>query len=77
MDDGRNNDPRLTGPMRRVEGRLGRPLVDEISDRYFIRGENMAQIGSALGVSESTIHRWMVRLDLEARFPGQRQRGAA
>ena len=74
MDDGRTNDPRLTGPMRRVEARLGRSLEGELRERY--QTETMADIGSALGVSESTIHRWMLRLEIEARFPGQRARVA-
>ena len=74
MDDGRTNESRLTGPMRRVEARLGRPLEDELRERY--QTETMADIGSALGVSESTIHRWMLRLEIEARFPGQRARVA-
>lgn len=58
--------------MRRTEHRLGRPLVDELRDRYETRGETMAEIATALGVSEATISRWMVRLGIEARFPGQR-----
>jgi transposase len=76
MDDARTNDPRLTGPMRRVEARLGRSLEAELRDRYVTRGQTMAQVGAALGVSESTIHHWMRRLDIEARFPGQRARVA-
>lgn len=63
---------KLTGPMRRVEGRLGRPLAEELTDRYEVQGQNFAQIAEALGVSQATISRWMCRLGIEARFPGQR-----
>lgn len=60
----------LTGPMRRVEKRLGRPLADELRERY--ETQTLAEIATALGVSEATISRWMARLGVEARFPGQR-----
>ena len=74
MDDGRTNESRLTGPMRRVQARIGRDLEIELRERY--QTETMADIGAALGVSESTIHRWMIRLEIEARFPGQRAKVA-
>lgn len=74
MADGRNIE--LTGPMARTEARLGRRLEDELRERYIERGQTFAEIGEALGVSQSTIHRWMVRLGIEARFPGQRARVA-
>jgi Sigma-70, region 4. len=63
--------------MRRTEHRLGRPLADELRDRYETRGETMAEIAQALGVSEATISRWMVRLGIEARFPGRRSEAIA
>lgn len=65
----------LTGPMRRVEQRVGRPLVDEIRVRY--ETQTIAEIAEALGVSEATISRWMARLGIEARFPGQRPEAVA
>lgn len=70
-------DTRFTRPMRRTEHRLGRSLEDEIRDRYENRGETMAEIGTALGVSEATISRWMGRLGIEARFPGRRPEAVA
>lgn len=68
---------RFTRPMRRTEHRLGRPLEDELRERYDVRGETMSEIAQALGVSEATISRWMVRLGIEARFPGQRSEVSA
>lgn len=62
----------FTRPMRRTEHRIGRPLADELNDRYLVRGETMAEIATALSVSEATVSRWMARLGIEARFPGQR-----
>ena len=62
----------LTRPMERTEARLGRPLRDEIEDRYHARGQTTTEIGQAFGVSASTVSRWMERLGIEARFPGQR-----
>lgn len=67
-----NQPPALTWPMERIQERLGRPLRDELVERYVTRGETLAQIGDALGVGPTTVHRWMRRLDIEARFPGQR-----
>lgn len=67
----------FTRPMLRTEHRLGRPLLDELTERYITRGETFAEIGAALGVSEGTISRWMVRLGIEARFPGQRSKAIA
>lgn len=67
----------MTGPMRRTEARLGRPLMDEIRERYETQGQTLAEIGAALGVSEATVSRWMVRLGIEARFPGQRKAAVA
>jgi DNA-directed RNA polymerase specialized sigma24 family protein len=62
----------LTRPMERTEARIGRPLRDEIAERYG-QGETTTEIGDALGVSASTVSRWMARLEIEARFPGQRK----
>jgi len=63
--------------MRKLSGKLGRSLEAEIRDRYFDRGETMAEIGAALGVSEGTVSRWMARLGIEARFPGRRPEAVA
>ena len=75
MDDGRNND-RLTGPMERVQARVGRPLREELEDRYHVQGQDFRAIASVLGVSISTVSRWMRQLGIEARFPGQRSKVA-
>jgi hypothetical protein len=68
MNEGRNND--LTGPMQRVEARLGRPLREYLAEQYAVK--TLAEIGEELGVGESAVSRWMDRLGLERRFPGQR-----
>lgn len=67
----------MTRPMLRTQARLGRSLADELRERYLERGETLAEIGSVLGVSEATVSRWLVRVGVEARFPGQRPRTAA
>lgn len=68
MPDGRTIE--MTGPMRRVEERLGRSLDAFLREAYATR--TLADIADELGVSQSTVHRWMFRLGIEARFPGQR-----
>lgn len=67
-----HEQPTLTGPMRRIEQRVGRSLEAELRDRYEARGQTLADIGADLGVSQATVSRWMARLGIEARFPGQR-----
>jgi len=67
-----HEQPELTRPMRRTQARLGRSLEAELRDRYDARGQTLAEIAAALGVSEATVSRWMARLGIEARFPGQR-----
>lgn len=66
----------LTGPMQRTQAALGRPLRDELVDRYENQGQTTTEIGAALGVSGATVSRWMARLGITARFPGQRGRVA-
>ena len=58
--------------MERTQERLGRPLREELEQRYIYAGQTTTEIGAALGVSASTVSRWMARLDIEVRFPGQR-----
>ncbi|HTR71902.1 MAG TPA: hypothetical protein VMH41_16960 [Mycobacteriales bacterium] len=65
----------LTEPMRRVEGRLGRPLRDFLEEQYATR--TLADIATELGVSEVSVMRWMARLGIERRFPGQRPAAVA
>lgn len=64
----------LTRPMRKVEERLGRPLREYLVEEYETR--TLAEIGAALGVTESAISNWMDRLGIERRFPGQRPAAA-
>lgn len=68
MNTGRSNE--LTGPMRRVEERLGRPLRDYLVEQYEM--STLEQIGASIGVDPSTVSSWMDRLGIERRFPGQR-----
>jgi len=56
--------------MQRVERRIGRPLEEYLAAAY--RSKTQEQIGIELGVDRSTVNRWMLALDIEARFPGQK-----
>jgi transposase len=67
----------FTKPMRVTEARLGRPLRDHLEQRYVRDGLTARQLGAELGVSDGTILRWLARLGIETRFPGQRGREAA
>jgi hypothetical protein len=62
----------LTRPMERTQARIGRDLRDELEDRYHRQGQTTTEIGVDFGVSASTVARWMARLGIEVRFPGQR-----
>lgn len=67
-------EPVLTGPMRRVQDRLGRPLGEDLEDRYIRQGLTLEQIASdpKYGLSITTLSRWLAFFGIEARFPGQR-----
>jgi len=69
----RSND--FTGPMRRVEARLGRPLEEVIRERYATG--TLDDVAAELGVDRSTAANWMERLGIERRFPGQRPEAVA
>ena len=69
MSDERANE---TKPMMRVQSRLGRPLRDYLRERYESDGLTTTEIASELSVTPNTVQRWMRRLDIELRFPGQR-----
>lgn len=60
----------LTRPMQRVEERLGRPLDGFLRERY--AAGTLDDIATELGVDRSTVSKWMDRLGIERRFPGQR-----
>jgi hypothetical protein len=80
--DARTNDlAPMTGPMRRVQAAFGRPLEEVLTELYFERGMTLNEVGAELGrvagvdpLVESTVSRWMHRLGLDRRFPGQRPR---
>ena len=79
MADGRTiENAQLSRPMRRVEARLGRPLKDVLHELYVGRAMTLAEVGAEVGrlagvqaLSVSTVSRWMDRLGLDRRFPGQ------
>ena len=68
--------PTMTRPMARMETRLGRPLADELDALYHGEGLTLAEVAQRLGVSITTVLRWMDRLGIETRFPGQRAKPA-
>lgn len=70
MTDGRTNE--MTRPMLRIQARLGRPLAEALREMYLERGMTLAEVGAELGVSEASVSRFLSRLGIEARFPGQR-----
>ena len=70
MQTERTNE--LTGPMARVEGRLGEPLGPWLRDRYERDGQTLAEIATQLGLNPVTIARWLRHFGVELRFPGQR-----
>ncbi len=61
--------------MRRVEGRLGRPLEEYLEEKY--RTLTQEEIAGELGVSAASVSRWMRELAIETRFPGQRPEAVA
>ena len=54
----------------RIEKRLGRSLEEFLTEAY--QTKTQPQIAEELGVSATTVSRWMRDLGVEARFPGQR-----
>jgi transposase len=66
----------LTGPMRRVEARLGHPLNEWLRERYERDGLTTTQIAVELGLSGVTVWRWLRYFGVEPRFPGQRGRAS-
>lgn len=66
----------MTRPMARMEARMGRPLADVLADLYHGEGLTLAEVAERLGVSVTTVLRWMAALGVETRFPGQRAKAA-
>jgi transposase len=66
----------LTGPMRRVETRIGRPLREYLRERYEDDGCTTSEIAASLGLSSTTVARWLDFFGIELRFPGQRGKAA-
>lgn len=62
----------MTRPMLQMEARLERPLGEALTDLYHREGLTLAEVAARLGVSVTTVIRWMDRLGVETRFPGQR-----
>lgn len=69
--------PIKSRPMQVVERRIGRELVEFLTERYITEGKTQREIGEEVGVHESTITRWMAQLGIEARFPGPRKVAAS
>jgi transposase len=68
------NEP--TGPMQRVEERLGEPLGEWLRQRYAVEGLSSTEIGRRLGLHAGTVVRWLRHFGIEPRFPGQRGRAS-
>lgn len=56
----------MTRKMREIEEAAGRPLRDIISELYEKHG-NQRDVAAALGINQSTLSLWLVRLGLEQR----------
>jgi hypothetical protein len=52
--------------MREVEQREGRPIADVLRDLYALHGTQSA-VADALGIDQSTLSLWLLRLGLEQR----------
>lgn len=71
--------------MRKVESRLGRTLAEVLRELYVDQGMTLAEVGAEISrraglstpVADSTVMRWMERLDIERRFPGARAEAVA
>lgn len=73
MPDGQHIE--MTRPMLRTQARIGRPLGAYFAERYPLW--TMEEIAADLGVSVSSVSRWMRRLQIETRFPGQKPKAVA
>jgi hypothetical protein len=65
----------MTGPMRKVEDKLGEPLKDWLAAQYAsgtLDDVTAALAGEGITVDRTTVAGWMDRLGIDRRFPGQR-----
>lgn len=61
-----------TRQMQVIEHRLGRPIEDYIREQY-AAGATQLEIANDLGLSFTTVSRWMAQLGIEARLTGPRK----
>jgi len=59
--------------MQVVEAREGKPIDELLRDFYDTDGLTQEQIAERLGVSVSTVIRWMAQLGIETRWFGPRR----
>lgn len=60
-----------TAAQQLIEARLGAPIDELIRARY-ARGMSQEDIARDLGASRASVMRWMKRLGLETRRPGEK-----
>jgi DNA-binding transcriptional regulator LsrR (DeoR family) len=60
-----------TAAQQRIEARFGKS-IDQVIGEAYATGLTQDEIAAELGVSRSSVLRWMNRLGLETRRPGER-----
>lgn len=63
--------------MQRIEAREGRPMDAVLRDLYVDQGLLLAEVGLRLGLSESSVSRWLAHFDIEARRGGTQRAAVA
>lgn len=66
-----------TWAMRLVEMRKGRSLEELINEMYHDDGLTQLEVAAKLGVTDSTLSRWMVALGIPTRPTGPERKEAA
>lgn len=56
----------MTRTMHEIEEREGRPIRDVLADLYAAHGKQ-ARVARALGINQSTLSLWLLKLGLEQR----------